>query len=1361
MRFWTLTAFISMSASAVFADTFKQSIQPLLKEYCIGCHSTEKQKGDLDLERFTSLDLVKRDPGVWEYSLDQIRDNEMPPKSKPKPSPEQMKLLTDWMQGTLDEVALANAGDPGPVVIRRLSNMEYTYTLRDLTGVASLDPAKEFPIDGAAGEGFTNAGAALVMSPALLTKYLDAAKDIASHTVLTPDGIHFSPSTSSRDWTDETLAKIRSFYVHHTLTGGGSQVTQQGVNLDVGTNAGRLPVAKYLDALNRKTNDDGLNAKYLDTLRKAFADTNSSPVLDTLRVKFRAGTIKVEDIETWQQSLWRFTSVGHIGKNGAPKAWQEAMVPLAARQEMRVKPGAPVDGGDVTIYLSTTDAGDGTENDLAVWENARLVAPGRADFPLKDVRAHMQQLVKRRETHSASVMKCLAAADEIERSTERIDIANVAQKHGVKPDILAGWLDYLGIESSGELKLGQLLTQKTEKAPDDNFIRGWTGENSLSVLANSSDATSHVVGTMKGHSIATHPSPKLASVIAWRSPVSGTLRISGSVQDANLGGGNGVTWAMELHRGKTRNVLASGVSEGEKIIDIGRHENIRVLPGDAIAVVIGPRDGDHSCDLTVIELVLNDGETEWDLAKDISPDILAGNPHADSHGNKDVWYFFGEPTLNDIASNIPDGSLLAMWRKTSDVAERERLAAQLQQLLQRGLAIVDKDSPDHTLHRQLLSFNGPLLAPFLRSVKSQDEDGTPSPYGVERSLFTGVDLNVQAPSLIEVRLPASLVDGAEFVVTGRLGSEEGSVQMQVLTSKPAVSSGLLPGAVSSKVESGAWNSSNPAVLFSSPVIVNDGSAARKRFETAFDDFRALFPIALCYTKIVPVDEVVTLTLFHREDEQLRRLFLDEAQARDLERLWNELHFVSESPLTKVDAFEQIWQYSTQDGPDAPQGEKRLEPLREPIMREAEAFKKLRIEVEPKHVQAVLEFAMQAWRRPLSNSEQSDLRALYQKLREQELPHASAVRILLARVLVTPAFLYRGENSAPGPKAVPVNDWELATRLSYFLWSSAPDSELCALASSGKLRDPEVLSAQVSRMMKDVRIRRLAIEFGCQWLHVRDVDTLDEKSDRHFPTFVGLRADMQEEAARFFMDLFQGNRSMLSLLDADHSFLNGALAKHYGLAVKGEDWQRVDGMRAQGRGGVLGFAATLAKQAGASRTSPTLRGNWINEVVLGEKMPRPPKGVPVLPEEAPAGLTERQLIERHSSDPKCAGCHQRMDPFGFALEGFDAIGRARKQDAAGLVIDTRTTFANSTPIDGLDGLRTYLLNTRGDDFVRQFCRKLLGYALGRSVQLSDKPLIETMLTQLKANDYHVSTAIKLIVRSPQFREVRGRDFITSH
>ncbi|MCB1092174.1 MAG: DUF1588 domain-containing protein, partial [Verrucomicrobiae bacterium] len=220
---------------------------------------------------------------------------------------------------------------------------------------------------------------------------------------------------------------------------------------------------------------------------------------------------------------------------------------------------------------------------------------------------------------------------------------------------------------------------------------------------------------------------------------------------------------------------------------------------------------------------------------------------------------------------------------------------------------------------------------------------------------------------------------------------------------------------------------------------------------------------------------------------------------------------------------------------------------------------------------------------------------------------------------------------------------------------------------------------------------------------------------------------------------------------DHTFVNGPLAEHYGIQSSGPDWQRIEGIRSRGRGGILGFAGILAKQSGASRTSPILRGNWLSEVVLGEKLPKPPKGVPVLPDEAPDGLTERQLIERHSSDPACARCHDRIDPLGFALEGFDAIGRARSGT------DTRVTLVDGTQFEGLEGLRNWLLEDRRDAFLRQFCRKLLGYALGRSVQLSDRPLIDSMLAELESNGYKIGSAIEQVVLSPQFREVRGRDY----
>ena len=1226
----------------------------LLQTHCLNCHSTKEQKGELDLEASD----IHKEPHVWENVLDQIAMGEMPPKKEKQLTLEEKKQLVGWVRGTLDQIALANAGDPGPVVLHRLSNMEYTYTLRDLTGIESLDPAKEFPVDGAAGEGFTNAGAALVMSPALLTKYLDAAKEIASHAVFTPHGMHWSASTSAQDWTDEALAAIRAIYAHHTANAAGTQTEAQGIKLDTGTGGGRLPLAKYLDALQGRGSADGLSPKYLQILRAALTSTQPSILLDPLRAKFREKKLTAADIEPWQQVLWRFASVGHIGKENGPKAWQETVMPLVSQQEMRVK---LTSDRDVTLYLTTTDAGDGSVDDEVIWQNARLVAPGRPDLPISGLAALVKHLEEQRARIITNTENCLNAI--------------ASGKDDVDATLLTAWREYLGY---GTTKLEPLLTKQLKSTPDYNFIQGWQGDQALGVLANSSDATVRTPGTMKAHSVATHPSPDRASVIAWRCEKPGTFRIHGDVSDAHPECGNGVTWALEVRRGHTSEVLASGVTKGSAVLPMGPFDNVRIDPGQVIALVIGPRDGNHVCDLTAINLTLSDGTTTWDLAKDVSPKILKGNPHG-------AWHFLSQPATLEAAPEVP--APIAEWRKNPSAG----LAVKVRQFL-------EKDFP----------LNSPLLRPFLS----------------DRSDSSGKsDLTAKAPSTLEVKIPAALANGTEFVVTGKLASKtNGSVQMQVLTEKPQATTSLVAGKSESAQKNGQWSDNNLVTQHSAPILVNDASEARKHFETAFADFRALFPIALCYSRIVPVDEVVTLTLFYREDAALKRLMLSEAESRELDRWWDELHFVSESPLKQVDAFEQLYQFATQDAkPSA------FEPMREPILKAAAAFKEQQKAADAILRQAVIDFAAKAWRRPLSEKEITTLRAF-------------PPRLMLVRVLTSPAFLYRGEKAPE--KTGPVSPQELATRLSYFLWSSAPDDEL----RSAKIED---IPAQAQRMLKSDKVRRLAIEFGCQWLHVRDVATLDEKSERHFPTFLALRDDMQEEVTRFFIDLIQNNRSVLSLLDADHTFVNAELAKHYGFELKGE-WQRIEGLHAQGRGGILGFAAILAKQSGASRTSAILRGTWLSEVILGDKLPTPPKGVPTLPEEAPADLTERQLIERHSRDANCVGCHKRIDPFGFALEGFDAIGRARKAN-------TKTTLPDGTQVDGLADLRTYLLTKRHDDFLRQFSRKLLGYALGRSVQLSDKPLIDSMVK----SDLRIGTLIERIVSSPQFQQVRGKDFIANH
>jgi enoyl-CoA hydratase/carnithine racemase len=324
--------------------------------------------------------------------------------------------------------------------------------------------------------------------------------------------------------------------------------------------------------------------------------------------------------------------------------------------------------------------------------------------------------------------------------------------------------------------------------------------------------------------------------------------------------------------------------------------------------------------------------------------------------------------------------------------------------------------------------------------------------------------------------------------------------------------------------------------------------------------------------------------------------LSDEQSAKLDQLWDELHFVSQDAFALVDAYEQLWQFATQDAdPSA------FTPMREGIVKRADEFKQQLLAAEPKHLQAVLDFANRAWRRPMTNAESKELKGLYEKLRTEELPHATAVRLLLSRVLVSPAFLYRGEAAATGKSAGAVRNHELASRLSYFLWSSLPDQELLDEAASNRLHEPQVLRKQMQRMMSDGRMRRMAIEFGCQWLHIREFDKFDEKSETHFPEFAELKSDMYEESILFFEDMFRNDGSVLDLLNADHTFLNARLAKFYGMDGVEGDWERVEGTRKSSRGGILSMASTMAKQSGASRTSPILRGNWVSEFLLGEKL----------------------------------------------------------------------------------------------------------------------------------------------------------------
>jgi hypothetical protein len=1353
----------------------------LVVRFCQECHAGDRVEGDVDLSHLAS-EAMTRDLPLWQRVAEMVTTGQMPPREAPQPTAAEREALGGWLRTFLRREAVARAGDPGRVMLRRLNNAEYTFAVRDLTGLPELDPAREFPADSGAGEGFTNTGQTLAMSPALFDKYLDAAKGIAAHTVLLPDGIGFSAGTTPRDVTDELLARIRGLYRTYTVplaaAGAKAQTTvEQGIELDMG-HEGFLPVAPYLGALLEErarlaadptavaavAGARGLSPVYLRILHDALATPAAVPAgtpLDELRAQWPTATPAdvprlAERVGQWQGALWRFNKVGqigrHLGRPDGPATWLEARSPLVPRQEFRValaSPGeAQAETAALTVHLDCGSAGDGPEGDVVVWENPRLVAPGRPDVPLRHVRALAALLADWRARLATTAPACLAAADEARRAPGTPpDVAALAARHGVDPLLLAGWLSALGI-GGGAVDF-ELLTGREERIGGWDAVSGFVAADALSVVANASDQSVQIPGTLAAHGVAVHPAPTRRVIVAWKSPVAGPVEIAAVVQRAHIGCGNGTAWSLELRRGGVRQTLASGFADNPAEKKTGPIGPVSVRPGDAVCLVVGPRDGSHVCDLTAVDVtVKNDAET-WNLAGEVSPGILAGNPHADSHGRAGVWVFASEPDTAGDQLSIPPGSLLDRWLAATTDAELAAAATDLGRLL--AAPPPAEAGADRDLVRILRSPSGPVLGPGLAAwLKTEAaKPGAGGAPGAGPGLGTdpfgrhpaGVpvaagDLCLQGPARFTLEVPAELAAGCTLVTAATLHPQaggSGSIQPAVVVGPAAdLPAGPAPDRA---------------------VVALPDSAAWQRIAAGHDAFRNLFPTAPCYVRIVPVDEVVTLNVFFREDDHLRRLLLDADQTAALDRAWEELLFVSREPLELRDALEQLIEYATQDNPA---GVKSFTPMRPQVTARADDFQRRLLTAEPVHVEGVVRLAARAFRRPLTADEAERLRRLYQRLRAEAHTHEEAIELTLASVLVAPEFLYRLETAPEGAAPAPVTPTELATRLGLFLWSSLPDAELLALAADGRLADEAVLAAQARRMIADPRSRRLAEEFGTQWLHVHGFATHDDKSAETFPTFAPLRAAMAEETVLFLDDLFRGDRPIHSLLDADHTFLNADLAAHYGIpGVAGDHWRRVDGVRAFGRGGILGLATTLATQSGASRTSPILRGNWLSEVILGEKLPKPPKNVPLLADTVPVGLSERELIARHSADESCATCHRRIDPYGFALERFDAIGRLRTTDAAGQPLDVRAVLPDGTAVEGPEGLRDWLLGRRGHDVERQFCRKLLGYALSRGVQLSDEPLLDHIQERLAAANHRVGVAIEAIVTSPQFRSIRGR------
>lgn len=410
-------------------------------------------------------------------------------------------------------------------------------------------------------------------------------------------------------------------------------------------------------------------------------------------------------------------------------------------------------------------------------------------------------------------------------------------------------------------------------------------------------------------------------------------------------------------------------------------------------------------------------------------------------------------------------------------------------------------------------------------------------------------------------------------------------------------------------------------------------------------------------------------------------------------------------------------------------------------------------------------ARSAYRRPASESELDVLVGVFDLARQNKLAYPAGLRLMLKAILVSPQFLFitpAGEAEA-GHEIVPLDDYQLACRLSYLLWATMPDAQLSTLADNGTLHEPEVLKAQVKRMLEDPRSRALFDGFGAQWLGVGGLESKAFDTAKFPQMTKEMRVAMYDEAHLFFDSIVRENRSVLNFVDADYTFLNGTLAPIYGLekTVTGPEMRRVH-LSDANRGGILGMPGVLANTSFPNRTSPVKRGVWVLEEVLGEHVPPAPPNVPALDKQdqkAVANMTLRQRTELHRTNAVCANCHKILDPIGFGLENFDAIGRWRDQDDTGGAIDAAGELPGGKHFTSPKELKT-IIAARTTELSRNLTEKLLAYALCRQLEGYDEIVVDHLMEKITADGYRMQTLITEIVTSYPFTHRRIQEQLAS-
>lgn len=406
-------------------------------------------------------------------------------------------------------------------------------------------------------------------------------------------------------------------------------------------------------------------------------------------------------------------------------------------------------------------------------------------------------------------------------------------------------------------------------------------------------------------------------------------------------------------------------------------------------------------------------------------------------------------------------------------------------------------------------------------------------------------------------------------------------------------------------------------------------------------------------------------------------------------------------------------------------------------------------------------AKKCYRRPASDAEVEVLLKVFDLARENQLDYTGALRLMTKAVLVSPQFLFitPAKEVESDKKIVPLDDYQLASRLSYLMWSTIPDTELTDLAENGKLHEPAVLKAQVKRMIADPRSRALFDGFGAQWLGLNELATKTFDPDK-FPQMTSeMRSAMYDEARLFFESIMREDKSVVSFVDSDYTFLNGTLATLYGMekTVTGPEMRKVS-LKDPNRGGILGMPAVLATTSFPNRTSPVIRGVWVLEQVLGEEVPPAPANVPALEKQdqkVVANMTLRQRTELHLSNPTCANCHKVLDPIGFGLENFDAIGRWRDQDDTGGAIDAAGELPGGNKFTTPAGLKA-IIAERKSEMARNLTEKLLAYAICRPLEGYDEIVVDHLMETIAKNDYRMQSVISEIVTSYPFTERRVKN-----